>query len=567
MIRALIGYPHAGEKWNWTGHANEVLAERQAGAGAGAGADSPRGVRITAMGWTGGEGGGDEPRRTDWGALPPGLADISSRTREDITGPGAAKLKRARAVGAGDDQTIKRAADVEAWAMADDLAARAMELAPMGADVSTMASQQWAELLAVEAELKAERVRRAWLLAEIDRDKREGRRVLELAGGPGWGDGVQFVTLNRGGMAARAARHIFKRRGVSPSSTSLEEAAAAASMSFQWRIYSALVGDVWNDTTVRHLARFGWRAAFNSFTRDGAGGMTGEKAGVNYSTHNGGECVGLDAVSLEVERASLLSWARDRQGRVFDSGADDDGRADRARRREILAWFASVLDTKSKGRAGAAERARFSVLTRLVHGRDIATAARLAGFASGRAALESFRSGRVWPRLRLAVAAIKGNRERRLLAARARADEAAVKAIKAQRAARAGSGRADRQAAMARRVTLASGAASIAYSSAIATPAGAARVGAFKVTRPAGRRVVVTPGLSGRGAVHPSARSWSLATTARGQAVAIARAARRALQVAQASRLADFDAGTRGLRSGWLVGHDARDARTAARRA
>jgi restriction endonuclease S subunit len=87
-----------------------------------------------------------------------------------------------------------------------------------------------------------------------------------------------------------------------------------------------------------------------------------------------------------------------------------------------------------------AERAQFSVLARLVHGREIACAARAAGFASGGSALESFRSGKVWVRLQAAVLRHVGTQERNLIAARAwaRAVKLAMAAIKSQRAARAG---------------------------------------------------------------------------------------------------------------------------------
>src|ERR1035437_9176564 len=54
-------------------------------------------------------------------------------------------------------------------------------------------------------------------------------------------------------------------------------------------------------------------------------------------------------------------------------------------------------------------------MERLVHGRDIATAGRGAGFASGRACLESFRSGKVWDRLGAAMerAVLGAQREQR----------------------------------------------------------------------------------------------------------------------------------------------------------
>jgi hypothetical protein len=49
-----------------------------------------------------------------------------------------------------------------------------------------------------------------------------------------------------------------------------------------------------------------------------------------------------------------------------------------------------------------------------------------------------------------------------------------------------------------------------------------------------------------------AAREWARATSARGAAVAQAHSARAALAKARADRMADWRAGTRGLRAGWL---------------
>jgi hypothetical protein len=253
---------------------------------------------------------------------------------------------------------------------------------------------------------------------------------------------------------------------------------------------------------------------------------------------------------LEVERASLQAWAQDRQGRVFDSGEDDQAQ-DRVQRRKVLGWIKSVLDVHATGRTGAAERARFSVLARLVHGRDIATAARGAGFASGRACLESFRSGRVWQRLGDAIGARVTARDQRLLASRRRAVALAMAAIKVQRASAAGAGRVEIGAPVARRFLVPSGAACVVSD-------GRTRNGK-RVVRPAARRSIPARGMVGTGTgLTASARAWARATDERAAAVAMARAARVELQRARAQRLADFQAGTRGLRAGWLGGNGAR---------
>ncbi len=565
----LIGFPHAGSIRNYdspfpapredwpSGHMAEVERERLAELGTGTGAGhyltahgaevfTPRVARpdITFNGWAW-AGTGRAPSRTSWGILPPDVGNMGMRSGGDITGATGSKAKRARAVGAGDDPEVKRAALFDAWLAADCLAvegAAAVELlTSAGADERTIRARASVAADEVEAVRKA----RAALVADILSEASEGQRILALAGGRGYGDGRHQGAFNGGGMASRAARYIKGKRGVEPSATSLNEAAAEAArvMWFEWQCYSALCGDVWNDYTIAHLARYGWRAAFNSFTRDAAQGRTGRESG--RDTSRGGNALDMEAAALAVERESLNAWARDRQGRIFDAGNTDEAPdVERRQRKAILAWFADVLGVRAKGRTGAAERARFSMLARLIHGRDIATAARGAGFASGRAAIESFRSGKVWPRLRAALNRRTGAREQRLLGIRARAVKVAMEAINAQRAASAGAGRADLAVAVARAVVVPSGAAAVVRD-------GKTRNGR-KVVRPAYRRTLAVPGLSGRGTVHPLARAWSQATDRRGQAVAVARAARAELVRTRDQRQADFDAGTRKLRAGWL---------------
>ena len=485
-------------------------------------------------GWGWGEGtGARAPRRVDWVWLPPGIESMGARYGGDITGASGKRAQRARAIGAGEDPESARAQQYAEWrdclerVQAID-ARRAAMLDPDG-------PAERAELLAMEQELADLRAARAAIVAQVMAEQEEGKRILALAGGAGWGDGKRVVTLQSGGMAARAARCIKARRGHTPSETSLQEAAAAAARAiwFEWTVLQSLWPVEWNEDSIHHLAACGWRAAFHSYRMDQAQGRKGDRA------DESGAMVPLTEASLAVERASLTAWARDGQGRIFDQG-EVPGAKERRARRGVLRWIGSVLDIRAKGRAGAAERARFSVLARLIHGRDIAGAARAAGFANGKQALESFRTGRVWPRLRAACANHRGNRERALIGARLRAVRVAIQAIRAQCAARAGSGRADIGAAVARAVTVQSGAACVQY-----VPCG------FKVVHPAARRVIVTYGLTGRGLVHPLARAWAQATTARGQAVAVARSARSALISARRERIEQFDSATRGMRAGW----------------
>ncbi|CAK0745589.1 hypothetical protein CCP3SC15_1390016 [Gammaproteobacteria bacterium] len=151
------------------------------------------------------------------------------------------------------------------------------------------------------------------------------------------------------------------------------------------------------------------------------------------------------------------------------------------------------------------------------------------------------------------------------------------RAVRAQRRARAGAGAADIALAVARIVTITTGAATVHYTTSGAAqarqirrqiaaadfaflgvafnPRGAelASIGrGYRLQRARGRKSILTSGLSGRGAVHPQARAWTVATDARGRAMATARAASAELARRAAQRAADFTAGTRGLRAGWL---------------
>jgi len=357
-------------------------------------------------------------------------------------------------------------------------------------------------------------------------------------------------------MGARAARYVwrggrghFRGRGVEPSATSLEECAAAAVQAtwFEWCCLSAL----WPcsfDQVERHLAGVAWRAAFHSLTKDTAQGRTGRKSGQDQGT--GSVSIPLDAAALELDRASLESWAQDRQGRMFNPGADDLA-TERRERRAVLQWVASVLDVRAKGMRGAGERARFSIVARLVHGRDIATAIRGAGFVSARAGIESLRAGKVWDRLASAINARVSWRDRDRLASFKRAVQAVKLAIRGQRkAARAGG--ADRfvfgQPINGRIVVVPVGCAAV-------IPSSKPIKGAVLVKRPAGRRSYRVQGLTGTaGGVTAAQREYAQATEDRAVAYAQARAARAAIKSARASRLADFQAGTRKLRAGWL--HD-----------
>jgi hypothetical protein len=216
-----------------------------------------------------------------------------------------------------------------------------------------------------------------------------------------------------------------------------------------------------------------------------------------------------------------------------------------------------------------AQVARFSVLARLVHGREWATAARGAGFASGRAAAQSFQQSKLWATLRDAATGQPASQtDRNLIAIRKHAARVAVRAIEAQRKAVAGSGAvvcapimlpgaiwyASQSVKRPVVATLATGSVAVEYSPVVTSNAIAATVGAIKITRPMGTRRIVR-GLTSGAIVHPLTREWSEATEQRAQATAIARSARADLRRIKAQRKALWDSASKGLRSGWLNGH------------
>jgi len=533
----LIGYPSAAIPWH--------IASR---------------LKLNGWSWSEGTGAGTgAPSRSSWGILPPDVADIGATVNTgDITGASGTKRKRARAVGVGVDPDMARADKFDRWLSAADVVERAFDKARakggaiIGCKWVSIDAADFEELLNCQKDMDALRDSRAGIVADVLAESEQGQRILTLAGGKQWGTGTGARAVHMddgGGMAAKAARSITRMRGSRPSDTSLEEAAAAAAakMWFEWQCYSALCGDDWTREAIIHLARYGWRAAFHSLTRDGAQGLTGRMAA--QTKQSGSVSVSLDHVDqdtqgrdvLPCDKQALADWARDRQSRIFDAGRDDVA-IQRRQRRGVLGWIAGVLDLRARnGNTRNGERARFSVLVRLVHGRDIATAAKLAGFASGRAALESFRAGFVWQRLRAAIGARVTPTERKLRAMRLRAVRSAMAAMKLQRQARVGAGRAQVLPSVARAVVVASG-----------TARAVRHLGVTRILRPASRRVIVTRGLAGRSAVHPLACQWAQATEQRAQAVAMARAARVEIKRVRAQRSADFEAGTKGLRAGWL---------------
>ena len=277
--------------------------------------------------------------------------------------------------------------------------------------------------LIMEPEQDPARARAGRIAAGIEVEEFNGRCLLALAGGRGWSAG-RPVGFHSGGAAARAGRYLWQLRGVKPSETSLEEGASAATaaMALTVRCWDKVKPEHWqNGRLARFLFRVGWRAAFQAIV---ANGFTGDKATDNVST------LPLSAGALEVERASLQAWAE-------QSGVTPDTAQDEARRAvAAFVWRGLVSECGRKNKTALrAVRQRARLLIRLVYGHRLPDAARLAGFASARAAIESMRSGKVFSTLATAAT----SRSSRLpgmaqLAQSARqAGQSAGQAVKAQR--------------------------------------------------------------------------------------------------------------------------------------
>jgi hypothetical protein len=325
--------------------------------------------------------------------------DYTAGNLGDITGKGKGKgAARARAVGVGEDAEFLRAE-------------RAADLEERSGWV--------ADLLAQENEL--------------------GRVLMLLAGGREFLEG-RGVRLNGSGMAPRAARYLKDMRGLTPSDTSLEDAAAAAAaeLVLQVSIVEYALGldtlpaaRVRADACIRsHLAGCAWRAAFHSLTGDETtGGMSGRESWAETS----GVSLALEAGQLEAQRASLEAWARGE--RLMEDTAETTAR------RALCSWVwrSLVPGGAARGANGARvrdcarRRARF--LIRLIHGQSWADAARLAGFEDGAAASKVLAARHTWAVLGAAAAADAGGHPvaaelRRAWMRAARAE------IKARRAAR-----------------------------------------------------------------------------------------------------------------------------------
>lgn len=321
----------------------------------------------------------------------------------DITGQGAgkggkARARAARTVGVGEDSDVTRA-------------------------------QREQELMA----------RSKWIADLLDGEQELGRALMLLAGGRNFLAGAR-IGINDNGMAARAARYIFRLRGSLPSNTSMEEAAAAAAeLVLQVSVWEYVhdletlpAARLREDACLRsHLAGCAWRAAFHSMTDDAAaesGATNGRQAG----EQPGGVSLALTAGQIASQRASLEAWARGE--RLLEDTADATAR------RAVCCWlWRSLVPAAARGANGKREldgarrRARF--LIRLVHGASWADAARLAGYVDGAMASKKLAESHTWAALARAQASEAGGHPLAVALRRqwARAARAEVRARRAAR--------------------------------------------------------------------------------------------------------------------------------------
>ncbi|HEY1171089.1 MAG TPA: hypothetical protein VGH19_06920 [Verrucomicrobiae bacterium] len=499
-------------------------------------------MKLTAMGWTGATN--EAPKRMDWGLLPPDVATLGHRVGGDITGGagqgrgiddgsivvdgGAASFRSPT----GEWEEVAPSAGVKALQASNRLTPRRVPIKqarPVGEGLDK-------EMRGAIAQAEQEE-RWPWIAEEIRKEQEVGLRLMKLAGGEGFSK-AQSATWGGGGCAARAARSLTRKYGKSPSSTSIQDAASDA-VSAMWAKVSSKRGvrpEHWERSRfLKLLWRIGWRAAHKSLV-EFASPVSGRSSEVDKL-----QFVPLSDVQLEVEQAGLQTWAN--QAAVRPPSAKDNARETACR----WVWAVLVGSIKGKGagpsqaRRTAAQRAR--VLVRLLHGQSLSDAARLSGFASGRAAVESFRSGQVWAKLGDACTD-HWERMPELKHLRARARVTALRAgklIKAQRALASGM-LAKGVAGTAKAVRRESGGVVLAVTGEGGT------VRDYTCTRRATERAEVRPCW----VQSPLAGQWARVTDERGRAFASAMQARRLLLQHRGGLEDSWRKASQGWRAGWL---------------
>lgn len=415
-------------------------------------------VEFDGRGWWAGDGdsGGAGVSRLAWGVLPPAAVaarfGIIKRDGASVA-TGAGKGKAQRAMGKGQDQAAAAVAKLQAW---------------------------------VDGSLVA----RAAILVGIEADNALGVALLKLSQRQALRAAVYLEYGN--GRRGFKSRQVFHGRGQRPSDTSIDEAAAVATAAAwsAWCEYSALCGDELTAAARRHLAGYAWRAAFASLNREAAAG-----SGATVGRHAGQQAAGVpvaeSAGTLAVERESLQRWAE------LSGVLPDTAQAIARRAVASFVWRSLVL-SKGRGAGAAAARTasiqRARLLIRLVHGQDLATAARLAGYASGASALETLHKSKSIHTLKAAA----GVEWRKL-------------------------------PGLARLVKL-------------CRKAGLAAGRAVKLQRLAGSPVMANT---------PSARLWLAAVEQRAGAIVLSQSAKRALASAREAVAHNFDLALPGWRRGW----------------
>lgn len=230
-----------------------------------------------------------------------------------------------------------------------------------------------------------------------------GQGLLTLAGGQGYGAGDRRPRLDGPGLAARVGRYLLQLRGVRPSATSLDAAAAdaAGTMAHAVRRWDKVRPGHWAagpdgrpGRLVRYLWRAGWRAAFRSLTGDAGHGLAGRQADVAAALRAGVADVGLMADTLS-GAAGVGDWATAAGGVRADAEV-------RLRRRAALAWIRAALTA-----AGIRSDARMRFLRLfawILCGASFARAARAAGFATSESAAVSLHKSGVRQALAAAAA-------------------------------------------------------------------------------------------------------------------------------------------------------------------
>lgn len=347
-VCALIGWPRPGEAWDGYGVGGKA--------------------RLSGFGFV---GAGAEPRRTDWGILPPDVAGLGvmSMASESalLSGKGAgvvavaasaapstdggefdpdkvasrlARLHKARPVGEGMDDEQRAVARVEAWARGGDLDKAIRRCTTVQAFCRRIgaytAADRWQER---EAELREQQAalasKRARAMAQAASADLLGSIILQIAARQASkaARAVRFGRRPRGEYDAQAAAAAFDWRKSRERVVSLEseregaQAAAAAVWvylsSFSARHPRIMGGRGWECWAGRgRWSRFcrlvAWRAASSSFDDGGKAGFVGRDRLPVHQAQAGRSAFGLVNACVPLDGAARALGIAD------DDDDDDD---------------------------------------------------------------------------------------------------------------------------------------------------------------------------------------------------------------------------------------------------